>query len=253
MTYLIRKFLMRFSKVVLACLTGAILFLATTARAQDTTPVDCVVAAYYPPFMVADTVDGAGMSIEIMREAAKRAGRSIEIQFMPFPRTLMALQSDNTCIMPAMFRNETREGKYTWIATYDAARLRFLTMGDTVNNLEAGRDLRSIGVETGASADQFLSNIGFENLVRLSGPSSSARMLHAGRIDAWAQTGSVASGMWQQLDLAPPVQIGPPIYSVPVYITAGLGIAEQTASAYRAAIDSMLADGTVVRILAAYK
>lgn len=234
-------------------LAAVLAFSAGMLRAQTAQAPDCIVAAYYPPFMNSDSDTNAGMSIDIIREAARRAGREVQIQFLPFPRLLMELQSPRDCIMPALFRNLTREGQYQWIATYDSADLRVLTMGAPVNTIEDARALPIIGVEAGASADQFLTSLGFENLYRVPGPASSAKMLYSGRVSAWVQTSTVAKGMWQELGLKQPVQMGAPIYSVPVYVAARLGFPDAVAQTYHDAIHEMIADGTVERIMASYK
>lgn len=232
-------------------LAAVLAFSAGVLRAQTAQAPDCIVAAHYPPFMNSDT--NAGMSIDIIREAARRAGREVQIQFLPFPRLLLELQSPRDCMVPALFRNLTREGKYQWIATYDSADLRVVTMGAPVNTIEDARTLSAIGVEAGASADLFLTSQGFENLYRVPGLASSAKMLYSGRVSAWVQTSAVAKGMWQELELKKPVQIGAPIYFVPVYVAAGLGFPDVLAQAYHDAIHEMIADGTVERIMAAYK
>jgi polar amino acid transport system substrate-binding protein len=226
---------------------------AVAARAADHRPLDHVVAAYYPPLMIADSPTNAGVAIEILRIAADRAGRDIEIEFVPFQRALHALDTRDDTLMPALFRNASREDKYRWIATYDAAELNFLTMTQPINTLAEGRALNRIAVETDSSADRFLTGQGFENLVRLANPASSARMLHAGRVDAWVQSGTAATVIWGENSLAPALQIGDPVYSVPIFLTAGLSYPDEAALAYQTAILGMVADGTVASILARYR
>ncbi|MEL6451832.1 MAG: transporter substrate-binding domain-containing protein [Pseudomonadota bacterium] len=226
-------------------------YLATPGLAQ-TGPPDCVLAALYPPFMIADTPRNAGLAIDMIREAAARAGRRIEVQFLPFQRTMLTLKTQKNCIMPALFRNPSREGEFSWIATYDSAQMHLLTVGASDQDAVDTRTLRSIAVETGASADEYLTTAGYANLTRLSAPESSARMLHAGRVAAWVQTRSVAKSMWKKLRLDPPVKVGATLYSVPVFFAAHPDFPSDVAAAYRAAIDEMLRDGTVDAILAKY-
>lgn len=242
---------------ILMTLIAVFLFvLASFSHAQETqtpnTP-DCVVAAFYPPFVIADRDENAGISIEVIRAAAKRAGREISIEFMPFQRALYTLNKRPNCMMPALFRNESREGSFRWIETYHAAELRFMTLGTPINSIEEGRKLTSIGVETESSADQFLSSLGFENLVRIASTASSAQMLQAGRIDAWAQSATAAQGLWDDLGLQPALQTGDAIYSVPIYVTAGLQYPDDIAAIYQKAIKSIVTDGTVAGILAKYR
>ncbi|WP_299733655.1 transporter substrate-binding domain-containing protein [uncultured Tateyamaria sp.] len=242
-------------RIVLAATAALAIFAALSqpAKAQQNDDTDCVVAAHYPPYIIGNTPTNAGISIDIMRAAAARAGRTIRFEIMPFKRTLHVLATDATCMMPVLYRNKTREPLYRWIAAYDATELHFLTVGAPVNTIEEGRQLGSIGVEISASAYQLLSGLGFENLVEIANPLSSARMLHAGRIDAWAQSSKAATGVWNGLGLEPPLQAGDPIYAVPVYVVAGLGFPDELAEIYKTAIESLVADGTAARIISSYE
>ena len=251
MNKLVRFCLVQF--VLLASVHAAIVIIAGAARAQEQPVVDCVVAAYYPPYLIADAEQNAGMSIEILREAARRAGRRIDIQFMPFQRALLTLKTNSRCMIPTLFRVAGRERQYMWIVDYDSSDLRFLTTSVPIDTLDDGRRLTSIGVETDSFADQYLTRIGFENLVRVSATTSSARMLSAGRIDAWVQSRPAASRLWEELNLAPALQVGASVYSVPVYLAAGLNFSQDIALEYEAAVTEMLADGTVRRIIDKYK
>lgn len=93
------------------CLMSALLVTlgGTRALAERAASPDCIVAAHYPPFMIADSAENAGLSIDILRAAAARAGRKIDITFMPFQRALHTLQTGGNCLMPALFRNGSRE------------------------------------------------------------------------------------------------------------------------------------------------
>lgn len=231
----------------------AVVGLSMPAKAEGQHAPDCVIAAFYPPFVIADTIENAGFSIDIIRAAAARAGREISIEILPFQRALHRLQSNSSCMMPALFRNSSREAKFRWIETYHAAELSFLSLNAPIHDLQQGRHLARIAVETDASADRFLTGLGFENLVRISNPASSARMLHAGRIDAWAQSATAALELWEDLKLAPELHASAPIYSVPVYVTAGLDYPDDLVEIYRRAIHSIIADGTVGRLIAQYE
>lgn len=233
-------------------LQGLLCLAAFPVFAQPQSSPDCVVAAHYPPFMILGDPRKEGISIDIIRAAAARAGRTIEIRFMPFQRALFTLKTDPGCIIPALFRNASRERDYRWIATYHAAELSFMTVSKQINTLEDGRKLNRVAVETYASADQFLTGLGFDNLVHIASPTSSAQMLQAGRIDAWVQSPRAAQHLWDQLELRTKLHVGAPMYSVPIYVTAGLGYPDELTFAYQNAITAMISDGTVEQILKQY-
>lgn len=240
-------------RIGLCALAALGVFWATASKADQDETTDCVLVSYYPLFTIAGSDKLSGVSIEVLRVASKRAGRTIKIEMMPFQPALYALQNDRACLLPALFRNASREGRYRWIASYHSAELKFLSIGPAINTLQEGRALDSIAVETDASANQFLSSMGFENLARIPNPASSARMLQAGRVVAWAQSVIAANRMWADLDLGPELQAGDPIHILPVYVAAGLDYPDDLAEIYATSINSLTSDGSVARIIASYE
>ncbi|MEM6312083.1 MAG: transporter substrate-binding domain-containing protein, partial [Pseudomonadota bacterium] len=182
------------------------MMVAGLTNAQQTKPLDCAVVSHFPPFIISQ--DGAltGISVEILRIAAQRSGRAIMFEEMPFQRALHRVTTQNDCMMPALFRTAPREDQFVWLATYDAAELHFLTIGDPINTLDEGRTRSAIGVVKDSSGDTVLTSLGFENLVRVASSSSNARMLNAGRIDAWVQSERAARSIWAQLGLQTALQ-----------------------------------------------
>ncbi|MEL6808947.1 MAG: transporter substrate-binding domain-containing protein [Pseudomonadota bacterium] len=232
---------------------GYSMTVAGLTHAQQTKPLDCAVVAHFPPFIISQ--DGAltGISVEILRIAAQRSGRAIVFEEMPFQRALHRVTTQNDCMMPALFRTAPREDQFLWLATYDAAELHFLTIGSPINTLDEGRTLSAIGVVKDSSGDTVLTSLGFENLVRVASSSSNARMLHAGRIDAWVQSERAARSIWAQLGMQTALQAGDPIHSVPMYAVAGPEFPDDVADLYRTAIMNMVEDGTVAGIFAEFR
>ena len=236
---------------IVACLivvSTAVLVAAPRAKAD----IDQVVAAYYPPLMVSAQGDAPGLANEIIQVAAKRAGRDINIEFMPFQRALHRLQNDPTVMMPALFRNPVREEKYEWIAQVHATQLQFMSLKRRIDTLEAARALGAIGVETGASTETFLLERQFKNLVHVGNPDATARMLQSGRVDAWFLTGPLARGVWQRLGFEEALIVGDLVFEQPVFMVCHVNFPPEIIAAYRDAIAQMQADGTIDAILAKY-
>ena len=215
-------------------------------------PVDRVVAAHYPPLMVAGDLEHPGYAVEILHEAARRAGRSIDVTFLPFERAMFELKNTRSTLMPALFRGKKRDDLFLWLVDINVAELRFASTNAPVNNLEAARALQSVVVETGTTGETLLTQLEFANVTRMHDPAASARMLEAGRVDAWFLTERNMQRVWATLNASPPLVFGDVIHSVPISIVASKALPEDIATAYRVAVQSMFEDGTLGDILKRY-
>lgn len=214
---------------------------------------DNVVAAYYPPLMIHTGEAGPGIAVEILRAAARRIGRTVSLEFQPFERALYTMKESPDTLMAALFRTPAREDLVQWIAEIDRSRLVFLTLDVKINTLEDARHLTAIGVESGTTGDDLLTRHGFHNISRVAEPAQNARMLDAGRIDAWLLTPSLANTIWHQEGHTQRLIAGTPIIDTPIYLAAGLGFPKDVAARYRAAIAAMHADGSIDDILTSYR
>ncbi|WP_299147396.1 transporter substrate-binding domain-containing protein [uncultured Tateyamaria sp.] len=213
---------------------------------------DRIVAAFYPPLMINASYDKPGSAIEIIREAARRAGRDVTIEFLPFQRA-MHLVKQGEAIMPSLFRNEAREPHFTWVTQIDSMRLQFLTLDQPLNSLVQARELSMIGVEAGAATDVFLTKQGFDNIVRLPGPEASAQMLQVRRIGAWLLPADLAQDVWDRLDFPEELHTGASIHEYAIYVVGGLDLSPEMARDYRLALRSMERDGSLTAILLKYR
>ena len=216
--------------------------LATVGTAQ---PVDKVVAADYPPLMIKDSPTRPGYAVEVLQGAAERAGRSIDLSFLPFTRAMVEVRTGTDVLMPALFFGKEPNDEFLWLAEIQVARLSFATLEGSINDLNAARALPSIVVEQGTTADVFLTKAGFENLTRVSTPEASARMLQGGRAAAWFLEETLMQMEWRLLEFAEPLSLGKPIREVPIFLVASVPLPSDVVASYRTAIDQMRADGTL--------
>lgn len=232
-----------------------LLWLCLFAVSPDTADAqDVLVYADYPPMMMGEDAeaDRLGFSVDIVREAAKRLGRNVTVQFYPFRRAIKTVQHADDAIQVSMFRNPTREPHYRWLAKTHIEEMVFLTLGTPVNSLEEGRKLESIGVENGSGLDNFLTKAGFTNLERVDRADINAAKLHAGRIDAWALAKSNAMWVWRNAGYDAPLVAGEPLATADVYVATGLGFPADVAEAYAAEIRKMVANGEIDVFIARY-
>ena len=211
-----------------------------------------VVVVDYPPMMIKHG-NLPGYSVEIITEVNKRLGVDYPISFLPFQRAIKTVQMTTNTLHPALYRKPQREHQYTWIAKYHQVNDVFLTVGEPINSLEEARELELIGVEDQAAMDVFLTAQGFTNLVRFTSAETTARVLQAGRIDAWALTDVLALWTWKELQFEESLVPGAVITTSDVYIVGGPAFPAEQASLIERTVQQMLDDGSIREIIAKYR
>ncbi len=195
--------------------------------------------------MIAANDAKPGYAIEVLQEAARREGREVEITFVPFERAMLALRTETDVIMPALFFGKKHNDQFQWLVEIQRARLRFATSDGQIVNLEDARRLTRIAIESGTTAEAMLSELGYDNTVLTVSPESSARMLAAGRVDAWFQAEENMRQVWNRLGITTTLSLGEIAREVPIYLVASTALREDVADSYRSAVEDMRADGTL--------
>ncbi|WP_299042973.1 transporter substrate-binding domain-containing protein [uncultured Tateyamaria sp.] len=242
---------MKLHHVLMMLITAVVL--APVHALADTRPVDKVVAAHYPPLMVDGDPDKPGYAVEVLREAANRAGRDIDLQFLPFERAIHAILSEADTLMPALFKGKKRDKDILWLAEVDRTALRFASVSDPVNTLDQARTLPLIVVERGTTSEFFLSELGFTNVQEPRSPQASASMLASKRAHAWLLTEELMRRTWRMMGRETDLIVGDMIHEIPVFMVASLRLPDDTRLAYQTAIADMRADGTLDRISEHYR
>lgn len=230
-------------------------FLYVCVLAAVAAPVpaaDRIVAANYPPIMIEGAEGRPGFAIEILLEAARRAGRDVAITFLPFQRAMHSLQNEDATLMPALFKGKAGDEKFLWLSQIQTAKFSFSTTGPRVDSLEAAREARSVVTETGSTPHVFLSQLGFQNLILVNTPEASALMLQAGRASLWLQSRSIISDTWASIGPSKTLTLGDVVHEVPIFMVASPTMPEEMILAYREAVQSMEEDGTMAAIWERY-
>ncbi len=97
--------------VTLLLLLCPTLFTSLPARAV------VVVAADIPPYVIRSQQGApSGMAIEVLEEAARRLGETLEIELMPLARALSQTRHRPDVLLLPPARNPQRESQFLWIA-----------------------------------------------------------------------------------------------------------------------------------------
>lgn len=227
--------------------------------AEPRPPLTLVTAAY-PPFVnPPDEPQGEGIDIEIAREAARRAGRRIEVVHVPWKRALAMLEAGEADFTTTISRNAERDRYLLWTSGYrTGVRYHFYARRGSGLRLASLADLsgRRLGVTLGYFyPDAILRQPGvqIENGTDIA---TTVRMLGAGRTDFMVVNG--VAGEWEirRQGLSPLLERQPLEVSSnsPTYMAFSRA---RNLDAVRTAFDTALAamaqDGTLTRIEKKYQ
>ncbi len=195
-----------------------------------------------------------GTAIEIVQEAAKRAGIELEVRFVPWARAVNSVKGSPNAIIVPFSRTPARENQFTWIGTLYPLRFGFVSFDTPIDDLESARKLSRVGVWRATSMEDELRRAGFQNLVSVSNDRALVQMLVKGRIDAWYGSLNEAAYKFRgikEINQAK-LRFGRPVREQPVWIAGGPRISAKVAAALHSALAVMRQEGAVRPILARY-
>jgi len=174
---------------------AAWLLIAATASAKDFV----VNAGDIPPFCFEADGRQTGIVVDMLGEVAKARRVGFNIRFVAWKRAQAETQSANDQLIIPLTRTPERERLYTWIAPLITYHFVIVTAGDrpAPRSIEEARGL-SIGVLRGNPMEQLLPQMGFSNVVPGNTEEGNARLLQAGRIDAWVVADIVARDVFRR-------------------------------------------------------
>jgi len=203
-------------------------------------------------------IDGkpAGMAVEILNAASLVGAPRFRFDFSrPWARAqLEVLRNPQLAIIP-FSRSKEREAHYQWIAVLWSSPLWLATSDrqTELSSIAQAHGLR-IGVLRASPFKPLLLSLGLNNLNEVP-DENSARMLHAGHIDAWAVSAYVGAYLWKKIGQPPATlhfgpQLGAPFE---LYIAASPHFSVDDARAISIALKRVRSDGTLAKILAKYR
>ncbi|PWC84965.1 hypothetical protein TSH100_16330 [Azospirillum sp. TSH100] len=203
------------------------------------------------PPMTMDQADQGGFVADITLEALKRAGYQGEIIFDPWKRGQQEVaEGENLLIIP-FARSPAREPNYTWIAKIFTTERSFATVGKSIDSFEQARaELSSIIVGQGTAQEELLKAKGF--------PQSQLRTLKVGQREtevlspngdeAWFNGTPETLWKWKRSGRPEKIVIGKAVAFDDVYLACSRKCSPHLVETLKAAVDSVIADGTAQRI-----
>lgn len=211
-----------------------------------------------PPMTMVEAPVGEhahGFVGDIAVEAAKRAGYTTNLQFLPWVRgQQLAAEGDNALITP-LARTPEREASYTWVAPIYQLQRAFATLDRQIDSFDDARlHLHSILVGRGSAQEGTLRSMGFDDgrLQHVEIGLSEIDMLRMGRVDAWFNSTVETEWKWRRSGQTAPLVFGRTLYTDEIYLACSKHCAPALVERLRAALAAVLADGTATQIEARY-
>ena len=143
----------------------------------------------WPPYQTYVDGKAGGYSVEFIRAIFKRAGLKVNIEVLPWARSLTTTQNEKDIFLFVVTRNEKREKSLIWIDTilpYSPYFWKLKSRKDiTVNNVQDAKKYM-VGVVTLDAATQYLQKQGFEthkNMTAVTYNVINLRKLYKNRVD----------------------------------------------------------------------
>jgi polar amino acid transport system substrate-binding protein len=232
-----------------AFLVGGVALAPTLSSAETLT----VLAGPIEPYAI-EKGDRPGAMVEILNEMAKRAGVQVNIKYEPWGRAQADTQAGKEVAIIPLTRTPEREAKYAWLVPLlsDELYLHATHKDLDISKLDKARAL-SVATLRSTPQEDVLKQAGIPKLELTSDEDTNAKMLKAGRVDAWFTRGMVAPFAYTKIGGdATTLMRGSETTTPPMYLGGSLDFPKELAAKLNKAFDAMKADGSYDKIVKSY-
>jgi polar amino acid transport system substrate-binding protein len=199
-----------------------------------------------------------GIGGDLVLEALRRAGYSVNLQVVPSARAMALVRhqaSRDELIIP-LARQKERESDFSWIAPIARVQRAFFSLDYKVQSFEQARGaFRTIAVARGTAGVNILREQGFADaqLYQVADSVSAARMLMLRRVDAWYGPVQQFRSWQREVDPRHQVQAGAMLGTTSNYLACSRVCDPQLMARLAEAIEQLTRDGTARAIEARYE
>lgn len=196
-----------------------------------------------------------GFSADVVQALCEQLQPGCAIDVLPWNRAYQRLLQQPDIALFATARIAEREGLMQWVGPLAVADWSFYRHhADTrvVQSLEDLRSATAIGVVRGDAREQYLREMGFDNLVAANRPAASAQQLALRRIDYWFIDNAALGPVLEEAQLAP--ELFAQAFSarrICLYLALSANVPAATVQRWQQALDALKADGRYAAIMAA--
>lgn len=208
----------------------------------------------FPPF---ESLDGSGnvsgIEIDILNKVCEKYGWKLEINQMDFDSVLPGVQAGKFLLgVSGITVTEERKQNALFTQPYCMAAQAIVVTADSAISCKADLEGKKVSVQTGTTAESFCMAAGYQVSAYQANSDAQAAVL-SGKVDAWVIDDLTAKDMVDTYNAANPgalVVLSEAMTSEPYAFAANKNSAD-VIEKIDAALDEMLADGTIADIFAA--
>ena len=193
----------------------------------------------------------SGFSVEVVREIQRRTGDASPIRMAHWANAYADTLSKPNTVLFTIVRTPERERLFKWVGPLMEQRFMLAVRADSqlvLHSLQDARRLKRIGTVKSDYRHIYLAEQGFTNLDPVDYSDQNIRRLMAGRIDALAISDLTLPAMLANAGVPRSAVRTALVVSVGQnYIAFSNRTGEETVRKWRAALESMKADGTLER------
>ncbi|MCG8611186.1 MAG: transporter substrate-binding domain-containing protein [Pseudomonadales bacterium] len=207
----------------------------------------------YPPFCYTEAGEAKGLAVDAVRSIMNDLNLESPILSVPWKRGLRYLEGDTSSALFTITRTAEREDRYKWVGPISLARLVLFAKHDAdivINSLDDARKVRRIGTVQGYSAEKYLKQKGFTNLVSNPGDQKSNPVnLLRGFLDLWMAVDVVGTYTAELQGINPnELKVVYVVRDQPKYIAFSRSTPDEIVRRWQNALDGMVDDGRLAKI-----
>jgi polar amino acid transport system substrate-binding protein len=229
----------------------ALLFLTSTSLAKDQTYRFW--AGDIPPYSYVDAGQKSqGNLYQIFQTLVTRMGYDSRVEIVPWKRVLMETQKNAPILFIPTARSPDREKLYQWIEPLMIEVFGIFTMPSRERDMQIKGRIQEARVCTlrGSATEELASRHQLSRVELVASNDTCARLLKAGRVDAWLAAKRAAFASYVQVGYDPAeLRSGLVLEEWPLYLAASKAVPEAELLRWKKELLKMKSDGTVERLL----
>ncbi|MEH6476319.1 MAG: transporter substrate-binding domain-containing protein [Sneathiella sp.] len=232
---------------------------STQAASSDVAPVEILLSPIPPLVMGKDQLQ-RGFLWDVAGTIVERLSKNSDGDLLakrtlyPWKRGFSLLSNTPNKIMLQMARTPKRENMFHWISPTTQMSFAFIKLKQPViNTIDEALKSTSVAVYRASHLENFLRQKGFDSNLELTNDSvAGARLLNAGRVQAWYASVQEAKWLLHKGVVKKHVVIGKEILKFDIWAVASKGTSKSALEAIQTIITNMKADGTIDQLKSRY-